>query len=811
MKKCPRGVITLRNLALLCAVLSMFVACSDTEDPVEPPPEEIQDPCAEEGATPEQCAPVFQRHPQDATAIEGTNAAFAASVGEHPQDVEWVWEVQALDEGDWTRVEGQTSERIEILADEDLRVRARVNDSNGFEAVSNIAELHLAVEIPLPAGVQSIQGANITVEQGAHGLWAPETQAADRPPALQHIDLNNIAVTDPGGNRVLTRYVDNENENPALELLFVQRDEKHVQTIAPGIYHYALHNEDDPDEIISEGAFEIQHVDQTDQDAHEGDGKTFLLSGVSIHVESPQSNALSTIDLRDYQRRPVAPIHVEEAERFVRHDYLILSQVIYRYTVETELAGYAPIRAEVYSPVRGSDRFRNHRHEGGALTLTFRVPHGADFSLHEKRTRHYEEFLDWNATLDPEQSDQQTDVYVAVVPKGRNLHYEAGIPGVTIKRAQMIRPTASQSFDVDLPLIDPADVGAQGFMEASLLHSAGPSSVLALSTEHPALESLPLDMMRVWQAMEGVTANYFIEPNFYFDVYGTNIALEEEGAAGRRRQRVHALDQGVSVITFGYEPILVHQNNNDLFFTAIDPKNLGTIVVQVDEQNVDNIDLHIEATEFDTFYYTAAQGAAPFTFSPTADKDLEVCVHAPLSVSTWGDGWDCYDPNQDESYTVDLIEGRNIVRASTENSAQYYVLNAGHIEILIDDEEEFQAGEPIRMTILGLQTPVPKLSGIYNPGFGGLVWSEYVLKGEAIRSKTTQYAIAEGSVLEITVDEPGTYTLENGRIHCAILGSGPGTHRHLRLTGYAPNFNAGSPSNLGPYYGALPDITFEVH
>ena len=94
-----------------------------------------------------------------------------------------------------------------------------------------------------------------------------------------------------------------------------------------------------------------------------------------------------------------------------------------------------------------------------------------------------------------------------------------------------------------------------------------------------------------------------------------------------------------------------------------------------------------------------------------------------------------------------------------------------------------KAGETVRIRYSDIMTPLPKLGAIYNPGFGGTVYIEGTLtcniegfEPVITKSEGVQYDISQNAVIEVTVNEEGTYTLGNTRIHSGSFGSASTTH-----------------------------------
>ena len=109
-----------------------------------------------------------------------------------------------------------------------------------------------------------------------------------------------------------------------------------------------------------------------------------------------------------------------------------------------------------------------------------------------------------------------------------------------------------------------------------------------------------LEAFRTWQAVDDVAANYFIEPDFHYEVIGDSVKVEQGGEEGRRYATVTAEEEGVSVIKVTYDAMfwsangtpdggIVREGKNSLYYDAIAPVNTRVVVVNVGGKNTANI------------------------------------------------------------------------------------------------------------------------------------------------------------------------------------------------------------------------------
>jgi len=445
--------------------------------------------------------------------------------------------------------------------------------------------------------------------------------------------------------------------------------------------------------------------------------------------------------------------------------------------------------------------------------ITFiRVPAGATVGVFSKvGLRHFTQFTSFVMTLDDELSNAQYDVWRARVPLGVASHIEAYIPGVTVKQARFFTVQQHQTtINVSLtPISDWVPGRGTAWWDANVLTNLDDTGTVSLQTGGVFY----LDTFRVWQAMAGHTANYFIEPEFMFEVFGTSATVERVGAPGREQFRITAEDTGVSVIKIIYGPVeYVQTTGASLWFDAIDPRNTLAVVVNVDGGSVyTGITVR---NDFDTYYFDAIVGYREFTFTPAAGSAVR--VHDPLNISAWGSGWTTYTENSDGSFTVQLRDGRNIIEVTNGDDISHHVVRARGVTVTIENTTNpgqiFEEGDIARISIQGLTEPIEKLAGIYNPGFGAPLAPRIRYSnaaGETVTSNNGPQYQTLTATFTLTYRLTDTeQNVLNGHIYVGSMGSDIRSHRNIPLEGVPPNFNA-SPVPLSAF-GSLPVIVLPV-
>ena len=447
-----------------------------------------------------------------------------------------------------------------------------------------------------------------------------------------------------------------------------------------------------------------------------------------------------------------------------------------------------------------------------ANAIWLRAPEGSQIGVYQKGM-HFAPFKGFKIYRNESRSALAAnyDVYEADLPRAMDIHVEVSLPGhVKIARRINIASGANETartFTFDLTPVSAWPTQNDSRDNQNIYTSLDDSGTLNLDVGGSPVN---LDYMRVWQAVDTVTANYFIEPDYEIEVVGgDSVDIKQVGAPGRRMLEITPVKQGVSVIKLAYGPLqYTYSGSAQHRFNPILPANTGLVVVNVGGGAP--FDAGIGArNDFDTYYFDRGKtDHYDYAFKPPAGAAVR--AHDPIHDRAWGSAWTPYAAGADGSFTVSLKEGRNIIEVTYNGSAQYHVVKALGVGVSV--ENRTRAGEPLavgdtaRITITGLQMPIEKLAGVYNPGFGsGLGAIAYESPDGTIRSSAgiSQFDVSRG-VIEYTVatDEA---KLTGGAISMGAMGDPIGSHRAIPAAGRAANFNA---VLHGPYlFGGLPDIS----
>ncbi len=450
------------------------------------------------------------------------------------------------------------------------------------------------------------------------------------------------------------------------------------------------------------------------------------------------------------------------------------------------------------------------------ISVNVKVPHGADI-IFCHRVKFYRplEYIEGSLLSEGE----EYDTYNFVLPNAM-VHYEIHQAG-KVKKARTIQPSKYAETELviddlqDNPKQQRKDI-SQAFFNANVLTNVNDSKYLELQTG----ETFEFFLHRDWQAINSITGNYYVDPDYHYEVVcGDSVTVDEEGL-------VQAVKPGISVIKITYDALdWESSGGGSIVYSAIWDENIPPIIVNVDPDNSTKITPHINQSEFDTIYYNRTQNGqkvddhAEYTFTPEADKDIRVRVQNFLRDDFEKDSdWTSYEANEDGSFTVDLYDGYNIIEMKAGSSVRYFAVRAYGLDVTVYDktvnmntDNQIRPGDTVEISFEGLMMPLPKLGAIYNPGYPADIWIQYDLNGMQMDSTHTQYAIRKVNTITYTATEPGTFTLKGGKIHGSVIGESMKAHRVLTKGGMATSYNGGdSGVSFNGYLCTLPDITFTV-
>ena len=486
------------------------------------------------------------------------------------------------------------------------------------------------------------------------------------------------------------------------------------------------------------------------------------------------------------------------------------------------------------------------------------VPAGADLFLGTK-TAHFVKFKE----VQPQNvvTGGNNKVYTFKLADKQVYNYRVSQPGkltqagiFTMSIDASKRPILAFT-DADMTAKDPKfidhDVASNnGYNVGDMFLNINPAGHLKLANIGDTYDILP---MRNWELIDGITSNYFIEPDFHFTVVNTN-GQEDNSVVKVENELLTAVGTGTAIVLVTYDAMHVNSysgvTQKDFVggadWGAIWPENTAAFVVTVGEQAtgitpnitinkdylttvtpwgggapidtklaMENVD-----AEFDVLYYLDTEEGYDYTFTPegVASVTLARPTIGTNSASYTGFSEEGVTKNEDGSYTLRLTFGRNIVcLTDASGKSVYQVMTAKpcHRDIKVGDEivTSVKPGDKVTVQYSGLYHPAGKLSGIHN--FNAFLDYKKPADGVTVtKGKGNQYTMANAPTSQaITFTVPADWTKSTIEIADGVMGIGGfgdpvGNHRSTsKTTGRAPNFTAISQTAV---FGRVPAITLDV-
>lgn len=354
--------------------------------------------------------------------------------------------------------------------------------------------------------------------------------------------------------------------------------------------------------------------------------------------------------------------------------------------------------------------------------------------------------------------------------------------------------------------------------------------------------------LRTWQLTNNSTANMYVDPTYHFKVVNLNgeeddsvISLERYSTSTDPWTTLTAVGKGTAIVLVTYDAlqavIIDKATRTDYMggknWSAIWPENTGVFVVTVgDEESgiktnmwankghndlehklaVDSLD-----AEHDVIYYLAGEGHADYTFTPEGVTKVEIAYPTIGTNSASYSSFEEVAKAEDNSYTLQLKEGRNIVRlTNASNVSEYQVITAKpctrEITNISRPGKNFRAGDKVSIQYAGLFHPNNKLSRIYN--MSAYVTYSGIPSGTSMVGSAAQYTFAAVPSAQlykynIALDAAGEVVLNGGCIQITGYGDPIGNHRNLDRKEGRVMASGNVPSHQ-TYLGILPEIKLDV-
>ena len=610
----------------------------------------------------------------------------------------------------------------------------------------------------------------------------------------------SISITDSSGN--------------AVSMLSGIDGEYNVNSIPyqKGTYYYAAHAKDGTD--IGKGKFDV-----------DGSHPEIVLRQIVFSKNEIEDNGIGySIEVKnssdEFSYSPGAAgnsfvLPALEGRDYYKYNFLSDATETY-WGSSGIMYVYASAKADTFQALNLSD-------SGKFLVakkkqIKIQTPEGAELKIYH-RVKFYRplEKIECGAGT----TENGITTYICEVPDNTKLHYEVR------QQDKITKASTFNTMHYDAganPLVisglkdrtnaDEIRDESQSFYEANLYMNLPDSRYLQLKEG----ESFDITTFRSWQAVETGTGNYYVEPDYHYEVMEYNgssasVTVDDSG-------RIKATSPGISVVKVTYDPLDYLAVKKELVYSGIWRENTGIIVVDVDSDSKDTFKTGIGLSEYDTVYYIKSENGkdkdsyAEYTFSPKTDGNVAVRVQKPLATD-WSAEWIDGTMNADATWTVKLQEGPNIVEVKSGDKAQYHVVYAKGLDLTISNlthpDKAIVSGDKVRITFDGLKMPVPKLAAIYNPGYPNETWVEYDFGDSTVKSEGVQYTVTKDNAIEFYADEAGTTVLSNGRIHTTSIGENESAHRKINKASMNSSYIGGdSAENINGYYSVLPDIEVRV-
>lgn len=452
---------------------------------------------------------------------------------------------------------------------------------------------------------------------------------------------------------------------------------------------------------------------------------------------------------------------------------------------------------------------------GRKTTVQFVIPEGATLRVEElvkfyrQNNQFYTEFV---------KTENGMDYYTAQVPTstGGDLYY------VVSKDGYM---TTGHTFKATTqPTITISELEAtpnlrENVYEANIITNGNASKFISLSEG----ETFAIWSSRVWQAINSITGNSYLEPDKHYYLKGDSVTVDEYGI-------VRAVKPGLTILAITYDAL----EWDDTVYGAIREDCVGVFAFMVGGTR-DGVTTGLEGRpDLETEYFAktitidgveevATGNSTTLNIKPTAENSetisVEIMTVSGYPTVTFSD-WKTVSAKADGSYDLPLYSGRNVVKVKAGDAVRCYVIHCVGSDVKISNAtnpgQRIGVGDTITVSYSNVITPIPKLGAIYNPGYGDTVYLEgQLLDSEGtdlgtIKGGGTQYGLSASAGLSCAMTVEGLLTISNVRIHLGVFGAGPTTHLALSPQSGSGNFTGDDSPESFSYWCHFPDITFQV-
>ena len=472
-------------------------------------------------------------------------------------------------------------------------------------------------------------------------------------------------------------------------------------------------------------------------------------------------------------------------------------------------------------------------------SFTVTVPEGATVQVFQWR-QYYK--ADGITVSDIVKNEDGTESWVFVKGNASYMTYRASMAGKITKAGYVNGDAVTIAWDDS----DPAPSCRKPYDISTLYGSRGDDSMVVNVNGQNHLvmangSTFRLRGYRIWEIINNDTNNVMIQPDMRYTLTGDKIVTVTPVNTGNGNGKNNWLDlratgNGVAYLEMSYDAMQIVTGNATgwggeelagFVFNACDPARTALVVVQVGNAATD-VSFGIKNTstvngsavpwdaEFDTLYFTGSSGKLELAPTVSSGSIAKVEVSGNKGASwtelTAADG----------VYTADIISGNNIIRVTKADGTQAYQVVRGDkvtvttTETKGDGDNVPEPGETFRVQLSGVHNPIGKMSGNYNPGYGGGQHLYYKFNGSTVYTTVNyQYNFVSNAWVDVTIPEtakPGdTFTLDNGYIGFNVIGitdflNSKENHRGITDEGHMTRGATGTDHQRS----ILPEITLTV-
>ncbi len=407
---------------------------------------------------------------------------------------------------------------------------------------------------------------------------------------------------------------------------------------------------------------------------------------------------------------------------------------------------------------------------------------------------------------------------------GSGLTYRVSMPGQITKAGYLSGTLAGGAMTVSWTDSDASPDTRVNNVDKQTLADRLEESVLLNVNSQNCLElgvgeTYRLRAYRIWQIIDSDTANIMIEPDFHYNVISgggvvsINPVTEGNGNAAGNWLDITAQSEGTAIIEIGYDAIDIGGSTTYTgTYAATDPQRTGLLIIQVGSTGTANIDFGIGAwdAEYDTLYFNGVSGTFSLTPSASGEITSVEILNNPTTSSAWATLTE-----EEGVYTATITPGNNILRVTSGSLVKYQVIRGASVTTIVENVTSpggpIHTDDTVSVSFDGLYIPMPKFSGIYNPGYMDGHRITYALPAAAtlLSTQAEQYDFITHHEVELKFGAEGTYKLTGGHVAFNVMGvANPiGGHRTLSDGGVGANFSAVDTDHVRC---VLPDIEFTI-